>query len=177
LKIKVSGFRDVRCTGATLADLSAPRSTDEGTNPARFDALSGATRLVTLSIGGNGIGFASVIRRCVTSGVLYEVTGGRDGDAPCRDRYLSGGRDEVRKKIEAADGRLAPALDEVRGGRRRHGSMWSAIRRSCRPTAATAASSRPSPPVTSPSSGARSGSSPPCCGSAPGPPGPPGHGT
>ncbi|WP_326574397.1 SGNH/GDSL hydrolase family protein [Streptomyces sp. NBC_00481] len=116
LKIKASDFRDVSCTGATIADLSAPQSTDDGTNPAQFDALSGATRLVTLGIGGNDIGFASVIRRCVTSGVLYEVTGGRDGDgdAPCTELYTSGGRDEIRKKIEAAGGRLARALDEAR---------------------------------------------------------------
>ncbi|UUU26471.1 SGNH/GDSL hydrolase family protein [Streptomyces sp. DSM 40750] len=120
LKIKASDFRDVSCTGATIADLSAPQSTDDGTNPAQFDALSDATRLVTVGIGGNDIGFASVIRRCVTSGVLYEVTGGRDGDgdgdAPCKERYVSGDVDEVRQRIEAADSRLARALDEV--GRR-----------------------------------------------------------
>uniref|UniRef100_UPI000765B4D8 SGNH/GDSL hydrolase family protein n=1 Tax=Streptomyces scabiei TaxID=1930 RepID=UPI000765B4D8 len=115
LKIEASDFRDVSCTGATIADLSAPQSTDDGTNHAQFDALSRATRLVTVGIGGNDIGFASVIRRCVTSGVLYEVTGGRDGDgdAPCEERYVSGDVDEVRRKIEAADGRLARALDEV----------------------------------------------------------------
>ncbi|UUU29051.1 SGNH/GDSL hydrolase family protein [Streptomyces sp. CA-210063] len=116
LKIKASDFRDVSCTGATIADLSAPQSTDDGTNPAQFDALSEATRLVTVGIGGNDIGFASVIRRCVTSGVLYAVAGGRDGDAPCKERYVSDDVDEVRQRIEAADGRLARALDEV--GRR-----------------------------------------------------------
>ncbi|MFE7842066.1 SGNH/GDSL hydrolase family protein [Streptomyces sp. NPDC057474] len=115
LKIKASDFRDVSCAGATIADLSAPQSTDDGTNPAQFDALSGATRLVTVGIGGNDIGFASVIRRCVTSGVMYQVTGGQDGDgdAPCKERYVSGDVDEVRRKTEAADGRLARALDEV----------------------------------------------------------------
>ncbi|MDX3666930.1 SGNH/GDSL hydrolase family protein [Streptomyces europaeiscabiei] len=115
LKIEASDFHDVSCTGATIADLSAPQPTDDGTNPAQFDALSRTTRLVTVGIGGNDIGFASVIRRCVTSGVLYEVTGGRDGDgdAPCEERYVSGDVDEVRRKIEAADGRLARALDEV----------------------------------------------------------------
>lgn len=115
LKIEASDFRDVSCTGATIADLSAPQPTDDGTNPAQFDALSRTTRLVTVGIGGNDIGFASVIRRSVTSGVLYEVTGGRDGDgdAPCEERYVSGDVDEVRRKIEAADGRLARALDEV----------------------------------------------------------------
>ncbi|MER6158875.1 SGNH/GDSL hydrolase family protein [Streptomyces sp. NPDC001868] len=115
LKIEASDFRDVSCTGATIADLSAPQSTDDGTNPAQFDALSRATRLVTVGIGGNDIGFASAIRRCVTSGVVYQVTGGRDGgdDAPCEKRYVSGDVDQVRQRIEAADGRLARALDEV----------------------------------------------------------------
>ncbi|BBC38406.1 hypothetical protein SGFS_097000 [Streptomyces graminofaciens] len=119
LKIKGTDFRDVSCSGATIGDLSAAQSTDDGTNPAQFDALSASTRLVTVGIGGNDIGFASVIKRCVTSGVLYEVTGGgkeNAADAPCKERYVSGDTDEVRQKIDAVDEKLALALEEV--GRR-----------------------------------------------------------
>ncbi|MFI5473437.1 SGNH/GDSL hydrolase family protein [Streptomyces cacaoi] len=122
LDLPATDFRDVSCTGATVADLTSAQSTDRGTNPAQLAALSDRTRLVTLGIGGNDIGFASLVKSCVKSGVLHfalsGLTDGKDatGDAPCRARYVSDGTDEVQRRIEAADRRLATALAEV--GRR-----------------------------------------------------------
>ncbi|MFI7504993.1 SGNH/GDSL hydrolase family protein [Streptomyces sp. NPDC049687] len=122
LNLSPGDFRDVSCSGATLADLSGPQSTDRGTNPAQLSALDGRTRLVTLGMGGNDIGFASLVRTCVKSDVLTfalkSLKGERTaaGDAPCRDRYVSGGTDEIRRRIDTADERLAKALAEV--GRR-----------------------------------------------------------
>lgn len=75
------------CSGATVADLTTPQSTDDGTNPAQLSALSAGTRLVTLGIGGNDIGFASLVTTCVKAGVFYDMTGrGKytGDDAPCR---------------------------------------------------------------------------------------------
>ena len=51
LGIGSADFRDMSCSGATIADLSAAQSTDDGDNPAQLSALSGTTRLVTLGIG------------------------------------------------------------------------------------------------------------------------------
>ncbi|MEU1032890.1 SGNH/GDSL hydrolase family protein [Streptomyces mirabilis] len=53
LGLRAADFRDVSCSGATVADLTAPQSTDDGTNPAQLSALSAGTRLVTLGIGGS----------------------------------------------------------------------------------------------------------------------------
>jgi hypothetical protein len=39
--------------------------TGDGINPAQLSALSSATALVTLGIGGNDIGWASIVTRCV----------------------------------------------------------------------------------------------------------------
>ncbi|MFJ5306400.1 SGNH/GDSL hydrolase family protein [Streptomyces sp. NPDC088350] len=107
-------FRDVSCSGATLDDLSAAQSTDDGTNPAQFSALSARTRLVTVGMGGNDIGFSSLVKRCVTAGAFYFATGKYlKEDAPCRDRYVSGDTDAVRQRIRDAGGKLARALAEV----------------------------------------------------------------
>ncbi|MGW2050061.1 SGNH/GDSL hydrolase family protein [Streptomyces sp. NPDC001858] len=122
LGLTAADFRDVSCSGATLADLTAAQSTDRGTNPAQLSALSDRTRLVTLGMGGNDIGFASLVKTCVKSGVLTFAlkslkVGAGDaegaGDAPCRARYVSDGADEIRQRIRAADERLAKALAEV----------------------------------------------------------------
>jgi lysophospholipase L1-like esterase len=119
LGLEAADFKDVSCSGATLDDLSGAQVTDDGTNSAQLWALSAGTRLVTLGIGGNDIGFSSMIKQCVQQGVLYYALGGdkqADGGAPCRTRYAAGSTDEVAKKIDAVDERLARALNEV--GRR-----------------------------------------------------------
>lgn len=106
-------FKDLSCSGATIGDLTTPQSTDDGTNPAQLTALSPETRLVTVGIGGNDIGFAPMIKRCVAMGALYELTAEfAPGDAPCARRY----GDDVQEKTEAAGERLARTLGEI--GRR-----------------------------------------------------------
>lgn len=116
LGISSADFRDMSCSGATIADLSAAQSTDDGDNPAQLSALSGATRLVTLGIGGNDIDFSAMIKKCVTAGVFYYATGNGKytGDTPCQDSYVSGGTDTVRQKIDAAGEQLADALGGIR---------------------------------------------------------------
>ncbi|MCX4767600.1 SGNH/GDSL hydrolase family protein [Streptomyces sp. NBC_01275] len=117
LSLPAADFRDVSCSGATLADLTVAQSTDHGTNPAQLSALSDRTRLVTLGMGGNDIGFASLVKTCVKSGVLSFALKSMKvdaGDAPCRARYVSDGADEIGQRIDAADEQLAQALAEVK---------------------------------------------------------------
>lgn len=117
LDVKPADFRDMSCSGATTDDLSVPQSTDSGVNPAQLSAVSSATRLITLGIGGNDIGFSSMITKCVQSGFLYQMEN-RIGDpetedAPCRKRYVSGDTDKVKSKIEAAGVRLSAVLTDM----------------------------------------------------------------
>lgn len=58
LGVEQAEFRGVSCSGATLGDLSTPQATDNGTNAAQLNAVSEATRPVTLGTGGNGPGAA-----------------------------------------------------------------------------------------------------------------------
>src|SRR5699024_5677633 len=61
---------------ATIPDLTSPQSAR--TAP-QFDALTPEVDLVTLSIGGNDVGFGDMVE-CIVS------TPGADTGAPCRDR-------------------------------------------------------------------------------------------
>ncbi|UIX32477.1 hypothetical protein [Streptomyces sp. GQFP] len=54
LALGPADFSDMSCTGATIADLTSPQSTDNGVNRAQLSALSDETRLVTIGIGGPG---------------------------------------------------------------------------------------------------------------------------
>jgi lysophospholipase L1-like esterase len=116
LSLKTADFHDVSCSGATISELTTPQSTGNGTNPAQLSALHSTTRLVTLGIGGNDIGFSSMITKCVTTGALFKladrITDVTD-KAPCKEKYTSGGTDEVAQKIRATGDHLSRALTEI----------------------------------------------------------------
>jgi lysophospholipase L1-like esterase len=114
-------FRDVSCSGARTPDLTGPQQTSDGSNPAQLDALSAATRLVTVGIGGNDAGFMDVVgecaRRSLTNSLSQSLGRTAAAEAPCRDHYASAqGGDQVRRKVDAAGEKLAEVLREI--GRR-----------------------------------------------------------
>ncbi|MDH6574850.1 SGNH/GDSL hydrolase family protein [Kitasatospora sp. MAP5-34] len=115
------GFADVSCSGATTADLTGVQRTAGGTNAPQLDALSPATRLVTLGIGGNDVGFVDVLTVCAMEDLRHSLFGGSTGasadQAPCRTHYTSAeGQDQLRGKVDTAGERLADLLREI--GRR-----------------------------------------------------------
>jgi lysophospholipase L1-like esterase len=117
LGVKAGDFRDMSCSGATTTDLTTSQSTDDGTNPPQLRAISSTTRLITIGIGGNDIGFSSMIKRCVAMGALYQMAGSGKyfaEDAPCERNYVKGDSDTVTKKIATAGTRLTRVLNEVK---------------------------------------------------------------
>jgi lysophospholipase L1-like esterase len=98
-------FRDATCSGAETVDMFAPQNVSPGgPNPAQLDSLSADTRLVTLTIGGNDIGFSDLAQDCVS--VL-------PFGSPCRDRYTRNG-DEISRRIAATAPQVDAVLDEIR---------------------------------------------------------------
>jgi lysophospholipase L1-like esterase len=98
-------FRDATCSGAETEDMFAPQNVSPGgPNPAQLSSLSADTKLVTLTIGGNDIGFSDLAQDCVS--VL-------PFGSPCRDRYTRGG-DQISARIAATSGRVDAVLDEIR---------------------------------------------------------------
>ncbi|GAA3554593.1 SGNH/GDSL hydrolase family protein [Amycolatopsis ultiminotia] len=103
-KVKPAQFADVSCSGATTADLTSAQSTQSGTNPPQLDAVTSATTLVTLGIGGNDVGFIELAPSCVTS---------HAGGAPCRTRLTTGGHDQLADRIDTAASRVGAVLDRI----------------------------------------------------------------
>lgn len=99
---------DVSCSGATTDDLTDPQPVQPSPNPPQLDALDGSEDLVTLTIGGNDIGFADIIQRCVT------VSSTNLAGAACRDSYRKGGEDELTGRIDGTASKVADALDEIK---------------------------------------------------------------
>src|SRR5579872_105259 len=62
-------FIFVACSGATTGNIwlgaNPPQSIQSDPEPLQLSSLSGSTKLVTLSIGGDDIGFADIITQCV----------------------------------------------------------------------------------------------------------------
>lgn len=85
--------------------MTAPKRTSAGTNPPQLDALSDATRVVSLQIGGNDIGFASIIQGCASASPFGH---------PCRDRYTAGGVDQIDARIAATAPKVAQVLRGIR---------------------------------------------------------------
>jgi hypothetical protein len=92
---------DASCSGATTANMTGSQSTSAGTNPPQFNSLSASTKVVSLSIGGNDIGFTSILENCVTYNPFSH---------PCKDRYIVNGDDRISDSINAAAPKVAAAL-------------------------------------------------------------------
>jgi lysophospholipase L1-like esterase len=103
--IKWPGFRDPSCSGAQTRHMTQQQNVNPGPNPPQFDALDANTRLVTVGIGGNDIGFSEIIREC---GSADSPEG-----SPCQDRYVHDGRDEISERIQAVAPRIAAVLQGI----------------------------------------------------------------
>jgi lysophospholipase L1-like esterase len=98
-------FRDPSCSGAETEDMTQPQNVSPGPNPPQFDSLSADTALVTLTIGGNDIGFSSIAEDCVS----IVPFGSR-----CRDQYVQNGQDEISRRIAETAPKVDAVLDGIR---------------------------------------------------------------
>jgi lysophospholipase L1-like esterase len=95
---------DVSCSGAKTDDMTAAQNVTPGPNPPQFNALTTDTQVVTLQIGGNDIGFTSILQNCATANPFAH---------PCRDRYVVDGRDTLADKIAATAPKIAAVLQGI----------------------------------------------------------------
>lgn len=99
-------IRDVTCSGAVTADMTAPQDTGLGTVPPQFDALGPETTLVTVQIGGNDAGLVGLALSCVN--LLPPPLG-----TSCAATNTTGGRDVYGERIAAVAPRIAAVLDGI----------------------------------------------------------------
>jgi lysophospholipase L1-like esterase len=103
-----SSFRDATCSGATTDDMTGSQQTNPYTFvPPQFDALGPDAGLVSVTIGGNDIGFGSVAVTCAELGLLNPF------GAPCRDHFTEGGTDALAAGIAATAPKVAAVLQGI----------------------------------------------------------------
>jgi lysophospholipase L1-like esterase len=99
---------DVSCGGAATADMTAAQSVAFGSNAPQFNALTANTDLVTITIGGNDIGFTSILETCAVESLTSPFGN------PCQRHYTSGGTDQLAAKINATAPKVAAVLAGIR---------------------------------------------------------------
>ncbi len=100
-----TALQDVSCSGATTDNMTQPQSVSGGTNPPQFDALSPLTHAVSLTIGGNDIGFTEILQNCASA-----VNSG----TPCQNHYVVNGDDIIADRIAATAPKVNAVLQGIR---------------------------------------------------------------
>ena len=96
---------DVSCSGAETEDMTNAQGVTPGPNPPQFDALTADTDVVTVGIGGNDIGFSSIVKDCVA---ILPIT------AVCQPDYVRNGVDEISNRIAATAPKIAAVIQGIR---------------------------------------------------------------
>ncbi|WP_262060542.1 SGNH/GDSL hydrolase family protein [Streptomyces sp. STR69] len=97
-------FKDVTCSGATTHDFWNAR----GSKPPQIDALTPDTKLVTLTLGGNDVGFSGVLATCARL-----ASSDRDG-SPCERYFTADGKDVLEERVATMEGRVHDVLADIR---------------------------------------------------------------
>lgn len=99
---------DATCSGATTADVVTAPQAATG-NPVQSSALSADTDIVTLTIGGNDLGFSRIIQTCLAAGpngpLATAVT-----IPDCKTAFTGGGVDTL---AAAVTGAVKPAVENT----------------------------------------------------------------
>ncbi|MEU8262626.1 SGNH/GDSL hydrolase family protein [Micromonospora sp. NPDC048999] len=103
-----SSFADVSCSGATTNDILNSGSGQLGISvPPQLAAVTSSTALVTVQIGGNDIGFSSIISDCAQASLSSPL------GSPCKNKYTAGGTDQLQARINAAAPKVTAVLQAV----------------------------------------------------------------
>lgn len=100
-----STLTDMSCSGAKTGDMTQPQSGT--TNPPQFNGLQANTSLVTVTIGGNDIGFAGILVNCGSMGAV------NPNGTPCTDYYTAGGKDQISDAINATAPKVASVIQGI----------------------------------------------------------------
>nr|WP_234360260.1 SGNH/GDSL hydrolase family protein [Streptomyces sp. DSM 15324] len=102
-RLGTTPFKDVSCSGATTQEMWKA----QGTNGPQLDALGRTTDLVTVQVGGNDIGFGTIIGTC--AGLAAQDPAG----SPCQKYYGASGVDQLSVTIARTAPKVAQVLRDV----------------------------------------------------------------
>jgi lysophospholipase L1-like esterase len=105
---------DVTCGGAVTANLvSTPQKIGSAAAPPQSSKLNASTRVVTITIGGNDLGFVNAMKSCVALTAHGPILA--TGRLSCRATFVTSGVDSLARRIsDTVDARLASAFAAVR---------------------------------------------------------------
>ena len=98
-------LRDATCSGAETDDMTQTQGVSPGPNPPQFDSLDVDTAVVSITIGGNDIGFSSIAQDCFSPTPT--------GSTPCQDKYVVNGDDTIADRISQAAPKVATVLQGI----------------------------------------------------------------
>lgn len=94
---------DVSCAGAWAANMTTPQDFPDEDAPPQVGALSDDTDIVTVTLGGNDLGFSSVAASCIALSANGPVAGTNPNDpfqSPnCESIYVQGGVDSLAQRL------------------------------------------------------------------------------
>lgn len=102
--LRATTFSDVTCSGATTSDVAGTQDVLDGRNPPQLSAVTTDTTLVTITLGGNDVGFLSIIEHCASL---------MPSGSPCKNHYTAGGTDQLAARIAATAAKVAAVLAAV----------------------------------------------------------------
>ena len=97
-------YRDATCSGAKTNHMTTAQGVTPGPNPPQFDSLSPTTTLVSVTIGGNDIGFSSIAQDCFSQ---------NNTGTPCKDKYTAGGVDQISQRIQDTAPKVASVIQGI----------------------------------------------------------------
>lgn len=103
--LNVGVFVDRSCGGATTKNLVEAQHVLGGENLPQLEAVTPDTTLVSIGIGGNDLGLAGLVQRCVSVEALK---------ASCVDQWSPGDTDVLVQRIDRVAARVDEALTEIR---------------------------------------------------------------
>jgi lysophospholipase L1-like esterase len=102
--LRVTGYIDATCSGASTTSMTQPEPVLHGTNPPQFSSLAADDSVVTLTIGGEEVGYTSVLKTCAALS-LTDLFGD-----PCQRHYTAGGTDQLAAAVNATAPKVAAVL-------------------------------------------------------------------
>jgi lysophospholipase L1-like esterase len=103
---------DVTCSGATTADvLGSQRSADDSV-PAQAAALGSQDALVTLTVGGDDLGFSGIVARCVAATPWGPIVSA--ADRTCHQTYDQDGQTSLAAALPAIRSKVGAVLSAIR---------------------------------------------------------------
>jgi lysophospholipase L1-like esterase len=100
---------DMSCSGAVTANIdTTPQKTGSGTAPLQDSALTASTDLVTITIGGNDLGFGSIVQYCAADSPNGPLA--LHPQSNCKQMYDPNGDDSLQHKLTA---KVTPAIARV----------------------------------------------------------------